>query len=90
MPSLHAAYATVLAIYGMKLFKSKWRYLVLLYPFFIYVGTVYEGEHYAIDEIAGIIYAVLAYLATPFVVGKSISLYTHVLSRFRRTKKTTA
>ncbi len=69
VPSLHAAYATLFAIWVFKLFrKSCWKYVALLYPAFIYFGTVYQGEHYAIDEILGGLYAVGAYLATPYVL----------------------
>jgi membrane-associated phospholipid phosphatase len=68
MPSLHAAYATLVAIFTIKLFKSKYRWLVLVYPFAIYFGTVYQGEHYLIDELAGGLYAVAAYLAAPYVL----------------------
>lgn len=69
MPSLHAAYSLLFALYATKIFKTRWRYLAWLYPSLIWVGTVYQGEHYAIDEIAGIMYAVLAYLAAPYVLA---------------------
>lgn len=68
VPSLHAAYATLFAIFAFKLFKTRWKYLSLLYPAFIYFGTVYQGEHYAIDEILGGVYAVAAYFIAPYVV----------------------
>lgn len=69
VPSLHAAYATLFAIFVFKLFrKSRWKYLSLLYPAFIYFGTVYQGEHYAIDEILGGMYAVGAFYVTPYIL----------------------
>lgn len=68
VPSLHAAYATLFAIFAFKLFKTRWKYLSLLYPAFIYFGTVYQGEHYAIDEFLGGIYAVAAFFIAPYVV----------------------
>ena len=69
VPSLHAGYATLFAIWAFRLFKkSKWKYAALLYPAFIYFGTVYQGEHYAIDEVLGGMYAVAAYFATPYVL----------------------
>ena len=68
VPSLHAAYATLFALFAFKLFKSRWKYLSLLYPVFIYFGTVYQGEHYAIDELLGGVYAVGAYIAAPYVL----------------------
>lgn len=48
--------------------KSRWKYLSLSYPIFIYFGTVYQGEHYAIDEILGGVYAVGAFYAAPYVM----------------------
>ncbi len=69
MPSLHAAYATLFALFVFKLFKeSKWRFISLAYPILIYIGTVYQGEHYAIDEIAGAVYALAAFWATPHIL----------------------
>lgn len=65
VPSLHAAYATLFALFAIKLFRSKWRYLALLQPFLIYLGTVYQGEHYAFDEILGALYGLAAYMIAP-------------------------
>ncbi len=73
VPSLHAAYATLFALFVFALFRSRWRYLSLLYPAFIYFGTVYQGEHYVIDEVLGAVYAVVAYLAAP-VVDRVVAL----------------
>jgi hypothetical protein len=58
MPSLHAAYATLFVLFVYKLYGKKWALLAALYPLLIYVGTIYQGEHYAIDEIVGALYAV--------------------------------
>lgn len=68
VPSLHAAYATLFALFAITLFRSRWRYLSLIYPAFIYFGTVYQGEHYVIDEILGALYAAVAFLLAPYVV----------------------
>jgi hypothetical protein len=61
VPSLHAAYATLLVLFTYKLFGKKWALVACIYPFLIFVGTVYMGEHYAIDEILGFAYAVVAF-----------------------------
>lgn len=68
VPSLHAAYATLFAIFAFTLFETRWRYLSVIYPAFIYFGTIYQGEHYLIDEILGAGYAIGAYFAAPYVV----------------------
>ncbi len=68
MPSLHAAYSMLFVLFVLRLFKSKWKYLAWIYPLLIWVGTIYQGEHYAIDAIVGIIYALVAYWAAPHVL----------------------
>jgi len=88
VPSLHAAYATLFALFITLLFRPSkpksvsnkaaaprrrlsWyslRWLAWLHPALIWVGTVYQGEHYAIDEIIGIAYAIGAYFAAPYVL----------------------
>lgn len=68
VPSLHAAYATLFALFVTKLFIGKWRYFSWIYPAMIWFGTVYQGEHYAIDAILGILYALAAYSAAPYVL----------------------
>lgn len=68
VPSLHAAYAFLVALHVTTLFKQKWRLFIWVYPALIWVGTIYQGEHYAIDAILGILYGVGAYFAAPHVV----------------------
>ena len=93
IPSLHAAYATLFVIFAFKLFKTRWKYISALYPAFIYFGTVYQGEHYAIDEILGALYAVAAYFIAPYVVrvfqrlGKAIRrtmVYQHLVTKLHQ------
>jgi len=76
VPSLHAAYATLLIIFVYKLFGKKWAALAVIYPLLIFFGTVYMGEHYAIDEILGIIYALAGYFLT-------VWLFDHLLPRLQ-------
>ncbi len=68
VPSLHAAFSTLFAIFIITLLKSRWRFLSLLYPALIYVGTVYQGEHYVVDALLGIGYAAGAFYAAPHVL----------------------
>lgn len=90
VPSLHAAYATLFAIFAITIFKTRWRLFSVLYPAFIYFGTVYQGEHYVIDELLGGVYAVGAYFASPYVVNGCVSawhtvrrLMTPIVNRLR-------
>jgi hypothetical protein len=71
VPSLHAAWATLFVIFVYKLYGKRWGLLAGVYPFLIYVGTVYQGEHYAFDELSGIAYAIAAYIATPYLMKKT-------------------
>lgn len=68
VPSLHAAYSFLFALWITKLYKTKWRWLAWIYPVLIWVGTIYLGEHYAIDAILGVLFAWISYLASPFIV----------------------
>lgn len=70
VPSLHAAYATLLMLFTFLAFGRRWGTLASLYPFFIYFGTVYLGEHYFIDEIIGAIYALVAYWIVDYFIKK--------------------
>jgi len=62
MPSLHMAYATLAA--GFFWFGRRWWQKVLLacYPLAMGFTLVYGGEHYVVDELVGVLYA-LAVLA---------------------------
>jgi hypothetical protein len=75
VPSLHAEYATLLIIFVYKYFGKKWAAIACIYPFLIYVGTVYMGEHYAFDELLGIVYAVAGYAAVAFAFKRGAPYY---------------
>lgn len=63
VPSLHAAYATLFVLFAYRLFGKRWAALAMIYPVMIWLGTVYQGEHYAVDAMLGIIYAVASFFA---------------------------
>ncbi|MBI2588606.1 phosphatase PAP2 family protein [Candidatus Saccharibacteria bacterium] len=69
IPSLHAASSTLFALFILKIYGRRWAVLAAIYPILIYIGVVYEGEHYVFDVLAGIIYALGAYLVTPFIMS---------------------
>ena len=62
MPSLHTAFATLIALYAVSRLHSRWRYSILLYPCVMGLALVYLGEHYVIDLAAGVVYAVAVHL----------------------------
>jgi membrane-associated phospholipid phosphatase len=62
MPSLHVAFAALVAIFVATRMRSKWRRLLYLYPAAMGFVLVYCGEHYVLDLLAGIAYAVAAHL----------------------------
>lgn len=63
MPSLHTAFAVLVAIVAITRLRSRWRWLAILYPMAMGYTLVYCGEHYVLDLVAGAIYAVAAHLA---------------------------
>jgi membrane-associated phospholipid phosphatase len=69
VPSLHAAYATLFAMFVFMAFGRRWGALSVIYPLAIYFSTVYLGEHYLIDEIIGSIYAVVGFFAARWIVA---------------------
>lgn len=69
MPSLHAAYAMLFALFIIRMYDTKWRWLSVIYPALIWFGTTYMGEHYVIDIIVGILYAVAGYAAAPYILA---------------------
>lgn len=83
IPSLHAAVATLFSLFIFKLYGRRWGSLSLVYPALIYVGVVYQGEHYVFDVIAGIIYAVAAYVLVP----KAMDLFKRADHRHLPAKK---
>ena len=70
VPSLHAGFATLFSLFMFTLFGKKWGFVSLIYPIAIYFGTVYEGEHYAIDELIGGLYAVISFVSVGYVFAR--------------------
>ena len=57
MPSLHAAVSLFVALYGVSRLRSRWRWLLLLYPLTMAFTLVYYAEHYVVDILAGYVVA---------------------------------
>lgn len=73
VPSLHTAYAVLLSLFIYKLFGKKWGLISAIYPTLIMFGTVYQGEHYVVDVILGILYAVAGYYIVSLLSRKYLS-----------------
>jgi membrane-associated phospholipid phosphatase len=63
MPSLHAAYALLIALYLWRIVPVWSRVLLALYPPAMAFALVYSGEHYLVDCVAGWAYASATFLA---------------------------
>ena len=59
MPSLHVAFATLAAAYWWSRVRRPYRPLLLLYPAAMCFTLAYGGEHYVLDEVAGVAYALV-------------------------------
>jgi membrane-associated phospholipid phosphatase len=72
MPSLHMAYAT-LAV-GFFWFGRTWwqRALLALYPVAMAISLVYGGEHYVVDELAGVGYALVVIAAWRYLRARRL------------------
>ncbi|MEP7020399.1 MAG: phosphatase PAP2 family protein [Pseudonocardiales bacterium] len=57
MPSLHVAFAVLVALVVAGRIANRWRYLTALYPIAMGITLVYTGEHYVLDLAAGVAYA---------------------------------
>lgn len=59
MPSLHMAFATLIALFFMV--GAPWwrRVLLACYPLMMGTALVYSGEHYVVDLIVGVLYSVV-------------------------------
>lgn len=63
MPSLHAAYALLIALFLWRLVPRWARVPLALYPPAMAFALVYTGEHYLVDCVAGWVYATATFLA---------------------------
>jgi len=70
MPSLHAAYPFLLFIFALKYWGRKGAVTILL-PIGIGLSSVYLGEHYFIDILAGFLYAFIASVVIERLYTKS-------------------
>ena len=62
MPSLHLAFAVLVALTIGARLRARWRWLLALYPVAMGFTLVYTGEHYVLDLIVGAGYAFAVHL----------------------------
>jgi membrane-associated phospholipid phosphatase len=62
MPSLHVAFAVLVAVTIGARLRSRWRWLLVLYPVAMGFTLVYTGEHYVLDLVVGAAYAIGVHL----------------------------
>jgi membrane-associated phospholipid phosphatase len=67
MPSLHAATATVIALYFIPKVRWWWRIPLGCYPLAMGFALVYSGEHYVIDLLVGYAYGILITVISVYV-----------------------
>jgi membrane-associated phospholipid phosphatase len=69
IPSLHAAYPVLVAIFSVRLWSKK-GWLVSLYPLATALSLVYLGEHYLIDVLMGVIYTLAALFFVEWIFNR--------------------
>ena len=70
MPSLHAGYALLIALYLWRLVPRWVRVPLALYPPAMAFALVYSGEHYVVDCLAGWLYAIVTFVAVNVVFDR--------------------
>ena len=72
-PSLHAAFPALAAMYAW----SRYRWLaigLLIWSACVWVAIVYLGEHYFVDALAGLVYALVALVIVELVARRRARL----------------
>ena len=65
MPSLHFAWALLVAIVVVRLWTSKWAYLAFIHPAMTLFAIVATGNHYLLDAVVGAMLVLIALLVRP-------------------------
>jgi PAP2 superfamily len=75
IPSLHAGFTLLIALFFMRRWRSRCRYALLLYPLAMLFALVYTAEHYVTDVLVGWLYAAAVFTLV-------LALERRVSSRF--------
>jgi membrane-associated phospholipid phosphatase len=82
VPSLHAAYPTLTMLFLYNR-VGKFKPILVIYAVSMWFSVVYLGEHYVIDVILGVLYAVITYLLFKY---KSV-IFRPIAQFFKRTHR---
>jgi membrane-associated phospholipid phosphatase len=66
-PSMHSALPMLVSLFAIDIWKKK-ALPILIFPVGVWFSAVYLGEHYVIDVLGGIAYAVIAFVAVKTVL----------------------
>ena len=82
-PSMHSALPLLISLFAIKIWKAK-ALPILIFPVGVWFSAVYLGEHYVVDVLGGIAYAVIAFVAVekilPLLSGRFNFLRKHLPS----------
>jgi membrane-associated phospholipid phosphatase len=70
VPSLHAAYTMLIALFLWPRVRARWRPLLVAYPVCMGISLVYLGEHYVIDILLGWVYAAATVYLVDWVTAR--------------------
>jgi hypothetical protein len=71
MPSMHVAWAALIAISAIVCLRTRWRWLLLVYAAMLFLVVVVTGNHYWLDGIVGL--ALLGIAMLVFPLSRSVS-----------------
>jgi membrane-associated phospholipid phosphatase len=66
-PSMHSALPFLISLFAIKIWKVK-ALPILSFPVGVWFSAVYLGEHFVIDVLGGILYAVAAFFVVESVI----------------------
>jgi membrane-associated phospholipid phosphatase len=82
-PSMHSALPLLISLFAIKIWKTK-ALPILVFPVGVWFSGVYLGEHYVVDVLGGILYAIAAFIAVekilPFLSKRIAFLRKHTPS----------
>ena len=69
VPSLHASYTLLIALFFVRRLRTRRRHLLWLYPVAMAFALVYSGEHYVVDVLLGWLYCIAIYFAVEWAAA---------------------